>query len=315
MQVSTHRLTLLVALITGTLMSSGPAFAAKEKFERTKPHLNVGTIGHQGISILTTNLGSNLDDPTPCTFSGELLAIDHTPDLPAPEELLRAPVALAEGASLSVPIPHPLDPGREGTRRELSVEINPGETADSSCRIAAAVVGYDGDSQATRYASPHQVTRIDRFAMSPVSPESFVGFAGGNADQAAKVVFTRFDASDEERLQGRQCDYSGVLLVQGVPILDSDHNEAGQIHPVEFADSDPVFVEIPFVDLGAKGDVRVDAALWYVAGSGPLAQCANRLDIGVQVVDAESGETHSNQTTRIPAHTPEWTDANVRDPG
>ena len=36
--------TILTALIL-TLILSGNSFAAKEKFERTKPHVNVGTIG------------------------------------------------------------------------------------------------------------------------------------------------------------------------------------------------------------------------------------------------------------------------------
>jgi hypothetical protein len=225
----------LVTLLAPVLFSSGAAFAAKAKFERSKPHLNVGTIGHQGVSILITNLRGNGDSSTPCAFSGELLATDHTPDRLVREEVLRVSVALAEGESLSIPIPYPFDGSPDGLRREVSVEINPDETSER-CSIAAAVVGYDSDFQGTQYASHHRVTKIDRFVIrQPIAPASFVGFAGGNAHQVARVVFTRFDPTDEELSQGRQCEYSGALLVQGVPILDSDPNEAAsRAYPVKF---------------------------------------------------------------------------------
>jgi hypothetical protein len=315
MDAGFHKLT-LVALIAATLVSSETALAAKAKFERTKPHVNVGTIGHQGVSILATNLRSNLDDPTPCDFSGELLATDNTPDRLAPDEVLRVPIELAEGASLAVPIPHPLHPAPDGMRREISVEISPDETSDRRCSIATAVVGYDSDFQSTQYLSPHRVSQIDRFDVEESILPLLVGFTGGNARQVAKIVFTRFDAAPEELLQGRNCEYSGVLLVQGVPVLDADQNEAvEETYPVELMGSDPVFVEIPFVELGASENRRVDAVLRYAVASGPLAECANWLDIGVQIVDRDTSETRSNQMMRIPAHTPEWSFQRVGDPG
>jgi hypothetical protein len=307
----------LVTLLAPVLFSSGAAFAAKAKFERTKPHVNVGTIGRQGVSILVTNLRGNGDSLTPCAFSGELLATDHTPDRLVREEVLRVSVALAEGESLSIPIPYPFDVSPDGLRREVSVEINPDETSERRCSIATAVVGYDSDSQGTQYASHHRVTKIDRFVdKQPIAPASFVGFAGGNAHQVARVVFTRFDATEEELSQGRQCEYSGALLVQGVPILDSDPNEAAsRAYPVKFTGPGFKSVDVRFAELGATDDTRVDLVLSYVVDSGPLAQCANWLDIGVQVVDPDTGATRSNQNTRIPAHTPEWSDLNAGDPG
>jgi len=307
----------LLVLLGSAFLTPDSGFAAKEKFERTKPHVNIGTIGHQGVSILVTNLRSNLQDSTPCEFSGELLATDHTPDLWVPEEVLSVHIALAEGAALSIPIPYPVHISPDGLRREISVEINPDETSDPRCSIAMAVVGYDSEFQDTQYASPHRVNKIDSFVIKQaIVPTSFVGFAGGNAQQVARVIFTRFDATEEELLQGRQCDYSGSLLVQGVPILDSDPNEAAsQAIPVQFAGPGFKSVDVRFADLGATGNIRVDVVLSFVVDSGPLAKCANWLDIGVQIIDPDTGATRSSEMTRIPAHTPEWSYPDVGDPG
>lgn len=311
-----HRVS-LVTLLASILFSSGVALAAKEKFERTKPHINVGTIGQQGVTILVTNLRSNLDNDTPCEFSGELLATDQSPDLRAPEELLREHMSLAAGAALAVPIPYPFHISPDGLRREISIEIDPDEISDPRCRIASAAVGYDSDSQGTQYASAHRVNRIDSFSIKQaIASASFIGFAGGNAHQVARVVLTRFDAAEEELLRGRQCDYSGALLVQGVPIIHSEPNEAaGAAYPVQFGGPGFTSVEVPFVDLGATADTRVDVVLSYVVNDGPLAECANWLDIGVQVVDRGTGATRSTGMSRIPAHTPEWRDPGMGDPG
>ncbi|MGD8843268.1 MAG: hypothetical protein PVJ83_07315 [Gammaproteobacteria bacterium] len=307
----------LILSLTALCLSSGSVFAAKAKFERAKPHINVGTLGQQGVSILVTNLRGNIDDPTPCTFSGDLVATDNTPDGRVPEEIYRVRVELAEGASLTVPIPYPYSSSRYGERREIRVDINPAETADRRCNIATAVVGYDNDFQGTQYISPHRVAKIDSFAIKQaIVPVSFIGFAGGNADQVVKVVLTRFDAAEDELLEGRQCDYSGVLMVQGVPILDSEQNEAvSKAYPIKWTGPGFKAVEVPLAELGATNFTRIDLVLSYVVDEGPLAQCANWLDIGVQVIDALTGETRSNQMRRIPAHTPEWGNPNLADPG
>jgi hypothetical protein len=44
--------------ILALALAAGPAHAAKEKFERTKPHVNVGTIGHvdHGKTTLTVSI-------------------------------------------------------------------------------------------------------------------------------------------------------------------------------------------------------------------------------------------------------------------
>jgi hypothetical protein len=308
---------LLLGLLGSAMLTPDDVLAAKAKFERTKPHVNVGTIGHQRVSILVTNLREKLDDPTPCTFSGELVATDTTPDRRVPEEIYRVPVELAEGASLTVPIPYPYYSNPDGERREISVDINPAETADRRCSIATAVVGYDNDFQSTQYISPHRVTKIDSFAIKQaVVPVSFIGFAGGNSNQIVKVVLTRFDPAEDELLEGRQCDYSGVLMVQGVPIVDSEHNEAvSEAYPIKWTGPGFKAVEVPLDELGATNVTRIDLVLSYVVDEGPLALCANWLDIGVQVIDELTGETRSNQMRRIPAHTPEWSYPSVGDPG
>lgn len=79
----------LVALALAILLSSGAASAAKAKFERTKPHVNAGTVGHQGVSIPVSNLRGDRGDPAHCAFSGELVATDNTPDRRLPEEIYR----------------------------------------------------------------------------------------------------------------------------------------------------------------------------------------------------------------------------------
>lgn len=307
----------LIALLTPVLFSSGSAMAAKAKFERTKPHVNVGSLGHQGVSILVSNLRSNRDDAVPCDFSGELVATDNTPDRAIVDDVLRVHITLAEGESLSVPIPYPVAGSADGPRREIDVEINPDETSDLRCSIAMAVVGYDTDTEATQYASSHRVTKIDSFGIKQaIVPRSFLGFAGGNGSQVARVILTRFDAAEEEILEGRNCDYSGALLVQGMPIIDADHNETHrEAYPVQFVGPGFKSVDVPLARFGATDDERVDVVLSYVVDSGPLAPCGNRLDINVQVVDPGTGATHTNETTRIPAHTPEWSNPASGDPG
>jgi hypothetical protein len=264
-----------------------------------------------------TNLRGNSDDPTPCTFSGELVATDNTSDGRVPEEIYRVPIELAEGASLTVPIPYPDDSSPDGERREISVEIDPAETADRHCKIATAVVGYDNDFQGTQYISPHRISKIDSFTIrQTVVPVSFIGFAGGNASQIVKAVLTRFDAAEDELSYGRQCEYSGALMVQGMPILDSDQNEAiREAYPIKWTGPGFKSVEVPLAELGATDNTRIDVVLSYVVDEGPLAPCANWLDIGVQVIDRFTGETRSNQMRRIPAHTPEWSNPRVGDPG
>ncbi len=46
MKIKTLTMVALAAIAAGGLSLSEPAEAAKEKFERNKPHVNVGTIGH-----------------------------------------------------------------------------------------------------------------------------------------------------------------------------------------------------------------------------------------------------------------------------
>lgn len=68
--------TMAVAFVLAA--STDSAFAAKEKFVRSKPHVNVGTIGHvdQGKSLVTLfvrTAASVIDPPGICKFKGEVI--------------------------------------------------------------------------------------------------------------------------------------------------------------------------------------------------------------------------------------------------
>jgi len=60
------------AAVAFAQLAAGEAEAAKEKFERTKPHVNVGTIGHvpQGQTSMTTRLPAVAVD-TPARRTGK----------------------------------------------------------------------------------------------------------------------------------------------------------------------------------------------------------------------------------------------------
>jgi hypothetical protein len=71
---------LMAAMALALLLaaSTDTAFAAKEKFVRSKPHVNVGTIGHvdQGKSLVTLfvrTAASVIDPPGICKFKGEVI--------------------------------------------------------------------------------------------------------------------------------------------------------------------------------------------------------------------------------------------------
>jgi hypothetical protein len=218
---------------------------------------------------------------------------------------------------VTVRIPYPYNSSPDGERREIGVDINSAETADVHCSIATAVVGYDNYFRDTQYISPHRVSTVEGFAIkqTTIAPVSFIGFAGGNADQVVRIILTRFDAADDEQSEGLQCDYSGAVMLQGAPILDSEQNEAiSEAYPVKWTGPGLKSVDVPLVELGATGVSRVDVVLSYVIDEGPLAPCANWLDIGVQVIDQSSGETRTNQMRRIPPHTPNWSHPVADDP-
>ncbi len=308
----------LIVSLTSTCLSPGTVFASKAKFERTKPHVNIGAIGDQGASILVTNLKPNPDDAVSCRFSGDLIATDTTPDRHAATHVLTEHIELAAGQSVSIPIPYPYSTANaEASRREISVEIEADDASDKHCEIAVAVMGYDNADKATQYVSGHRVTKIDSLSVKQkVVSGKFLGYVGGNAKQAAKVIFTRFDGPEQAAEHGQRCDYSGVLHVQGVPVIDGDLNETSeQSYPINFEGPAPVFVDIAFSTLGATDNTRVERSLTYAMRLKAIAACSNWLDIGVQIINSGSGETRSNEMIRIPAHTPDWTDQNRHDPG
>ena len=72
---------------------------AKAKFERTKPHVNIGTIGHvdHGKTTLTAAISKTLADkfPSDVNVQRDFDTIDS-----APEERQRAPNAAAEARKL-----------------------------------------------------------------------------------------------------------------------------------------------------------------------------------------------------------------------
>ena len=55
---------LLLVLLGSAFLTPDAGFAAKEKFERTKPHVNVGTIGHvdHGKTTLTAAIAEVFDE-------------------------------------------------------------------------------------------------------------------------------------------------------------------------------------------------------------------------------------------------------------
>ena len=68
--------TMAMALVLAA--STDAALAAKEKFVRSKPHVNIGTIGHvdQGNDVVTLfvrTAASVIDRPQSCAFEGDVI--------------------------------------------------------------------------------------------------------------------------------------------------------------------------------------------------------------------------------------------------
>jgi len=194
-RVKERRMTLgsraLAALAATALLglATGEAFAAKEKFVRNKPHVNIGTIGHvdHGKTTLTTSISlispeSQVDpDAASATCSGrfEIRILNGEDPAGAPFDVV-SDIQLRENETFH----HDFDgPGRsaaasgEETFFEL-VSIVAQEMTDvdgRDCILRGAVEVRDRDTGATLRAiqiAPEDFVEVDRPQLFPSLPGS-----------------------------------------------------------------------------------------------------------------------------------------------
>jgi len=288
-------------VLAATWMLSGPAFAAKEKFQRIKPHVNVGTMQTQEPRILLhlmREAANGAANVVPCRVT--LLASDITPDSGPRLVIIAEDIEMQPGQSVAVPIP----PETSTTqRREVRVEIDAAEDSSSPCPLMISAVGYDQDSEATEYYL--DVVGQSRWYKSEVAPNGSpssgdmgpvfgrtLGFAGGNGDQSLRVVGSTSENTDRENLGlGVHCDFSGTLLIEGVPLLDTEPvNVVQRAYPVRLQQG-RVILDSDFSEFGADAITRVDILARYEFNV-PLkvGVCAD-FDLTMQVIDRQTGET------------------------
>jgi hypothetical protein len=307
-----YRLTTLVTahVLAAALLVPLSAFAAKEKFVRTKPHVNVGTLNKQEPRILIHNADTGSSGMPPCYFSGRLVGTDITPGPRSgkPLILLAEDVEIGPGSSLAVPIPPP--DGIPG-RREVRVEIEPNTHSSGPCPLMVSAVGYDSTSQATEYAVDVTGAQRDEFGAHQGSPERLLplGFAGGNAHQFLRFVLTLNEGAGERDIgPGPVCDPSGMLHLQRVPgpgsgergaVLESDY-------PVRLQHG-RVVLDKDFSELGAGLESRVDVVVYYALNApAALQACAGAANLTLQVIDGRTGKTNTEQKYAIGTYRPQF---------
>jgi hypothetical protein len=147
-----------------SLLPSGAAEAAKEKFVRSKPHVNVGTIAHAGISesavlsLRTVDVAPERGQDVLCILAGSIIVsvpVDsRDADLPPSEASISEfrpwishDVRVLEDQLLQLELesPTPLA-DREGVRQTWLVEVRPDERArpvGESCTVEWLVQVFD----------------------------------------------------------------------------------------------------------------------------------------------------------------------------
>jgi hypothetical protein len=297
---SDHGLTKTLCLLAIASLLSPPVFPSKATFERTKPHVNVGTMPAQEPRILLYRMPDTAADAAnaiPCRVT--LLAADITPATGPRLVIIAEDIELHPGQSVAVAIP----PVSTPERREVRVDINPAEDATGPCPLMVSAAGYDKVSEATEYYL--DIVGPARWYQSEVPPDGTsspngpaptfahtLGFAGGNAAQSLRVVgSTPEDTARQNPGIGVQCDYSGTLLIERVPLLGKEpDNVVRRSYPVQLQQG-RVILDTDFSEFGARPGTRVDVVARYEFNV-PLnvGACAD-FDLTMQVIDRETGET------------------------
>jgi hypothetical protein len=160
----------------GLALLAGPAGAAKEKFVRDKPHVNIGTIGHVDHGKTTLNVSIALIAP----------ALQADPDAPAPECSGRFDLRVLDGD----------DPGGAALAEMLGARLGPDQTLhlefdgpapgrdpvvfEMVSVVARELRGVDGRRCVLRGAVEVRDRETgEALRTMPLRPEDFVAVPGG----------------------------------------------------------------------------------------------------------------------------------------
>jgi len=303
-----------VAIVTALVLAAVllvpmSAFAGKEKFVRTKPHVNVGTLNRQEPRILIHNADTGSSGMPPCYFSGRLVGTDITPDPGSgrPLIIVAEDVEIGPGGSLAVPIP---PPAGISERREVRVEIEPSTHSSGPCPLMVSAVGYDSTSQATEYSVDVTGGRRNDSGARQGLPVRLLplGFAGGNADQFLRFVLTLNDGAGERDIgPGLVCDLSGMLRLQSVPEPGSGGlSVVERAYPVRLQQG-RVVLDADFSEFGAGPESRVDVVAYYALNDPASPQaCAGAANLTLQVIDGTTGKTSTERKYAIGTYRPQF---------
>jgi len=155
---------IFAGIVALSMLMTGTANASEEKFVRSKPHVNIGTIGHTGasesavLSLRTVDLANARGQDAVCVFAGSIRVSvpveptdpsvrDHTPGIAEWEPLTLMDVRVREGEVLQMPLELPSFPtGPIPLRQTWLVEVVPEDRArpvGESCDVEWGISVFD----------------------------------------------------------------------------------------------------------------------------------------------------------------------------